>query len=280
MADENTKILLLDYHAEAAEAVADILQPFDLTFETKLPVLAEQGKSGFDLIITGYIVPAVAGDQSLSRLTDIDQAIAELEHRIVDTQRLAEVENHAREQYSQILRMLKTQKEGFEREKIDNELKLEQMAEQTAKAQAAVDQAAAQSKAALQAKELAEAERDEAVQRATVADNEKTEALQRASQAENARLAADERADAAQQAQQAAEETARAALLEKEQADEKIAQAVAEKSGIIDKLTLESQALNERLEAVQAMARKTQVEKQAIQDKLNKLQENWENYVR
>ncbi len=280
MADENTKILLLDYHAEAAEAVADMLQSFDLTFENELPGIAEKGKTGYDLIITGYIVPAVSGDQPLNHLTDVDQALAELEHRIVDTQRLDNIEKHAREQYSQILRMLKAQKEGFEREKIDNELKLKQMAEQSAQAQAAGEQAVAQSKAALKAKEAAEDQRDAALQRATEAERDKTEALQRAMQSENDKIAAENNADAALQAKQAAEDIAREALLEKEKADEKIAQAVAEKSGIIDKLTLELQSLNEQLEATQAIARQTQAEKQAIQDRLRKLQENWENYVR
>ena len=90
---------------------------------------------------------------------------------------------------------------------------------------------------------------------------------------------AEKKAEAALKAQSDAEAKAEAALNEKIEAEAGIAKLREEDAGRITQITGELNRLTEELEQAMVLAEQNLAEKVSIEEKLTKLQENWEKYV-
>jgi hypothetical protein len=127
MSDKTKKILLLNYHSETTEQAINLFEQFEVITAESLEDAAEKGKDDFDLVITGYVVPAVSGDSSFSYLKDIDTAIKNLEAEIRKNKTDEIIEREFREKQEQILQRLNDAIEVSERQKAETEANIKNM---------------------------------------------------------------------------------------------------------------------------------------------------------
>ncbi|SLM32771.1 Putative Methyl-accepting chemotaxis protein [Desulfamplus magnetovallimortis] len=286
MSDQNKKILLLNHKPEVTEQAKQLFRQFQIITADTLTDIAEKGKDDFDLVITGYAVPSITGDSSFAYLDEIKAAISNIETNLKQDKTAELIEAESLEQHEKILELLNNEIRAHSKEKADNEAKLEAMQEEVnaallieQKAEKSIKDAQEHIEIADRARKAAELRAEEAEKSAEEAYQKQQEAEQAANEAIELKLQAEDTAQEALKEKEAAEKTAEAALLEKAQADDKIAKAVAEKTAIIEKLQNQIDTLEGKISATEEKLELTEIEKGKIQEKLEKLQEAWENYV-
>lgn len=133
MSDKTKKILLLNYHSEETEQAINLFQQFHVTTAESLKDVAEKGKNDFDIVITGYVVPAVSDESSFSYLKDIDTAIKKIESEIRKDKTEESIETEFMEKQEHILQRLNDAIEAREKEMREADSKIAaELAEKTA----------------------------------------------------------------------------------------------------------------------------------------------------
>lgn len=232
MSEENRKILILNYDSEATKNARDIFsQHFDITAVDGLKDISEKADEDFDIIITGYVVPAVSGDRTISYLQNIRNALDEAKSAMQGKKDANEAFlRETQEKQDKILEMLNDHVRGVESEAAVLKTKMESLTEET--------------DAARKSKEEAE-----------------------------------EKAEAALEEKAVAEEKAEDALKEKARAEEEFDKIREGDIKVIDGLKKEAITLREELEKSISLSEQAYAEKNDIEEKLKKLQENWEKYM-
>ncbi len=302
MSSNGGKMLFLNYDSETTDHVIKVLsEPCDITTADSLSEVAEKAGGDFDVVITGYVVPAVSGDKAISYLRDIqkafDEATAALREKKDTTEAFLK---EMQQEQTQLLELLNDHVRQGEKEKAELKQKMQTMAaeadtyrketsEAEKKAEAALNaKAGAEEKteAAFSAKAEAEKEakaalkgKAEADEKTTAALNAKAEAEEKTEAALRAKVEAEETAEAALNAKAEAEARAEAALIEKARTEEGVAKLREESAGRIEKLSNEVKRLNEELQNSISVVEQARAEKAEIEEKLAKLQENWQKFV-
>ncbi len=240
MSDEKN-ILLLNYHSKETEKAIELfeqLQQHDITIAENLKDVAEKANENYDLIITGYVVPAVSDDRTLSCFEDIDKSIKEFETSLMGKKIPARIEKESQETKAQIIQILNDRIRGFEIEKIEIHEKLENMKKVTAAALNAQEET--EKKADATVKDV-EKKADIAVKDAEKrADAAVKDAEKRAEDAVEKKKDAEKKAGAAVKDKENAEKRANAAVTDKEEAEKKADAAV--KAAVTDKEEAEKKA--------------------------------------
>ncbi len=246
MSEENRKILILNYDSEATKNARDIFsQHFDITAVDGLEDISEKANEGFDIIITGYVVPAVSGDRTISYLQNIRNALDEAKSAMQEKRDANEaLLRETLEKQDKILGMLNDHVRGVEREAAVLKTKMESLTEETEAARKSKEEAEEKAEAALEEKAVAEEEKEAVLK-------EKT----------------------------AAEEKAEEALKEKARAEGEFDKIREGDIKVIDSLKKDVITLREELEKSISLSEQAYAEKDFIEEKLKKLQENWERYM-
>ena len=88
MSNNGGKILFLNYDAETTDHVTKVFsERCDITTADSLSEVAEKAGGDFDVVITGYVVPAVSGDKAISYLRDIQKAFDEATAALLNRER-------------------------------------------------------------------------------------------------------------------------------------------------------------------------------------------------
>ena len=246
MSEENRKILILNYDSEATKNARDIFSKhFDITAVDGLKDLSEKVDEGFDIIITGYVVPAVSGDNTISYLQDIRNALDEAKSAMQEKRDANEaILRETLEKQDKILGMLNDHVRGVENETAVLKTKMESLTEETEAARKSKEEAEKKAEAALEEKAVAEEKKEAALK-------EKT----------------------------AVEQKAEEALKEKAGAREEFDKIREGDIKVIDSLKKDVSTLREELTKSISLSEQAYAEKNLIEEKLNKLQENWEKYT-
>ena len=297
MPKKKQKMLVLDYEPDTTAAVRDMLtQHSDVTFVDSLKKVAAKAKAGkFDVIITGYLVPAVSGKKTVSTLNNIQKAISQSEADVEKKRTAGEkILHEAQENQTRIIDLLtgherqseverleaKQQVQGFEEKAKAAEEKLAEAEKTAQEAQRLKEEAEKRveeaGKKTAEAEEIAEAERQARAEAERVAQEEKEEAKKRAEEADKKRVEAEEIAEAERQARAEAEDKAEAALISKTEIEKKSAVAIETAEA---KLKAEVAPLREELNNAISIAETAVEERNQLEEKLARFQENWEKYV-
>ena len=232
MSEKTRNILALNYDSKTTEFIQNIFSgACAVTPVNNLAEVSEKAGGDFDVILTGYVVPAFSEEKATSHLSDIQKAFDDASSTLREIVNNDETLLEKREQeQANILAFLQEHVRQAEKEKV-----------------------------LLKQEMQAVTEKDE------VYLKEKIEA--------------EEKAKASLKAQEEAEAKAENALNEKNEAEAGIAKLREEDAGRITQLAGEANRLTEELENAMALAEQNRAEKASIEEKLTKLQENWEKYV-
>ncbi|OQY11221.1 MAG: hypothetical protein B6I30_07215 [Desulfobacteraceae bacterium 4572_187] len=288
MSEKTRKILVLNHDSKTTEWVKNVFsETCDVTLAADPAEISKKAGDDFDVILTGYIAPGISGEKTTSYLNDIqkafDDAASDLRKKTAANEAILKEKEKAQ---ADILAFLQEHVRQAEQEKA---LIKQEMQAVTEKSEVYLkEKIAAEEKAeeALKAQTNSEAKVEAAL-------NEKNEAENRAEAALTAQAEAEEKAVAALKSKADAEEKTRLALKAQEEAEGKADAALNEKNeaeaGIvklreadaerIKQLSGEAGRLNDELENAMALAEQNHAEKVSIEEKLTKLQENWEKYV-
>lgn len=300
MPKKKQKMLVLDYDSETTAAIRDTFsQHCDVIFVDSLKKAAAKAKSDkFDVIITGYLVPAVSGKKTVSCLNNIKKAISQAEADVEKKRTAGEkILHEAQENQTRIIDLLtgydrqseverletKQQVHGFEEKAKAAEEKLaeaEKTAQEAQKLKAEAEKRVEEAgKKTAEAEEIAEAERqanEKAEKRVEGADKKRAEAEEIAEAEKKARADAEEIAEAENKARAEAEDKAEAALISKTEIEKKSAAAIETAEAA---LNAEVAALREELNNAISIAETAVGERNQLEEKLARFQENWEKYV-
>jgi len=232
MSEENRRILILNYDSEATKRVRDIFsQHCDVTTADSLKDVAEKADEDFDIIISGYVIPAVSGDKPVSYLQNIQKALDEAKLAVQEKGGGNEaLLGESQKRWNEILKLLNDHIRGIENERTELKQEMQGLTEETNTAR----------------KQQEEAEN-------------KVEAILK------------DREDA--------EKKAKATLMEKTKKEEELAEIREKDAEVIAKLNNDVNTLTEELENSISAAEEARKEKASIEQKLAKLQENWEKYI-
>jgi len=156
MPKKKQKMLVLDYEPDTTAAVRDMLtQHSDVTFVDSLKKVAAKAKAGkFDVIITGYLVPAVSGKKTVSTLNNIQKAISQAEADVEKKRTAGEkILHEAQENQTRIIDLLTGHERQSEVERLEAKQQVQGFEE---KAKAAEKKLAEAEKTAQEAQMLKE----------------------------------------------------------------------------------------------------------------------------
>jgi len=246
MPEEKRRMLILNYDSEATKRVRDIFsQHCDIVAADSLKDVAKKADEDFDIIISGYVIPAVSGKKSVSYLQNIENALDEAKLAVQEKRDANEVLlGESQKKWDEILKLLNDHIRGIENERAELKQKMQSLMEETNTARKQQEEAEKKAEAALKDKEEAE-----------------------------------KKAEAALKDKEEAEEKAETALMEKTKTEEELAQSREENAEVIAKLNSEVNTLREELEKSISLAEQAHKEKTSIEEKLAKLQDSWEKYV-
>ena len=246
MSEENRKIMILNYDSEATKNVRDMFsQHCDITAVDGLKDISEKADEDFDIIITGYVVPAVSGDRTISYLQNIQTALDEAKSAMQEKRDANEaLLRETQEKQDNILEMLNDHVRVVESEAALLKTKMESMMEEIDAARKSKEEAEEKAEAALKAQ--AEAE-----EKSAAAFKEKAEA----------------------------EKKAEEALKEKARTEEEFDKIREDDIKTIDSLKKDVITLKEESEKSISLLEQANAEKGVIEEKITKLQKNWENFV-
>jgi len=120
MAKKKQKILILDYDSDTTAAVRDIFSKhYDAVTVASLETAAKKANAEkFDIIITGYVIPAVSGEKAISYLKNIKNAISKVEKVAKDKSAAAKkLLRKSQDKQDEILNMLNENIRGVENER-------------------------------------------------------------------------------------------------------------------------------------------------------------------
>jgi len=257
MPKKKQKMLVLDYDSDTTAAIRGTLsQHCDVTFVDSLNKAAAKAKAGkFDVIITGYLVPAVSDKKTVSCLNNIRKAISQAETAI-DKKRAAgkKALSEAQEYQARIMEMLTDRVRQFEGEVLEAKQQVQSFEKKAS---------------------IAEEKQVKAEQGAQDVQKEKAESERRAEEADKKRVKTEEILNAEKKARAKAEEKAEAALMEKTENKEKLDEAIK----TTEALNAEVASLREELKNAVSVGEKAVEERSQLEEKLVRFQENWEKYV-
>ncbi|GAI23757.1 unnamed protein product, partial [marine sediment metagenome] len=242
MSGENRRILILNYDSEATKRARDIFsQHCDVTTADSLKDIAEKADKDFDIIISGYVIPAVSGDKPVSYLQNIQKALDEAKLAVQEKGGGNEaLLGESQKKWAEILKLLNDHIRGIENERTELKQEMQGFMEETNTARRHKEEAEKKAEAILKDREEAE---------------QKTEAALRD--------------------REEAKKKAEAALMEKTKTEEELAEIREKDAEVIAKLHDEVNTLTEELENSISVAEEAHKEKASIEEKLAKLQENW-----
>ena len=281
MSEETRSMLVLNYDSKTTEFLKSVFsESCAVTSAQNLAEVSEKAGDGFDVVLTGYAVPAFSGEKITSYLGDVQKAFDDTASDLRENTRADEtlLKEREREQ-ADILAFLKEHVGKAEQEKAlvkqemqavveksENYLKEKLEAEKTAaaavEAQNKADENAA---AALKSQQAAETETEKALK-------DRAEAIKEKEAAVAARDVAEKNEKAAVESQSAAETT----MNEKIEAEARIAKLHEEDTARIEQLTGDLNGLREELtqsEASRAAAETAMNEKIEAEASIAKLHE-------
>jgi len=288
MSEKTRNILALNYDSKTTEFIQNIFSgACAVTPVNNLAEVSEKAGGDFDVILTGYVVPAFSEEKATSHLSDIQKAFDDASSTLREIVNNDETLLEKREQeQANILAFLQEHVRQAEKEKVLLKQEMQAVTEKDEVYLKEKIEAEEKAKASLKAQEEAEAkaenalnEKNEAEEKAENALTARSEAEAAAAEALKTRADAEETAAEALKAQEEAEARAENALNEKNEAEAGIAKLREEDAGRITQLAGEANRLTEELENAMALAEQNRAEKASIEEKLTKLQENWEKYV-
>jgi len=246
MSEENRRILILNYDSEATKRVRDIFsQHCDVTTADSLKDVAEKADEDFDIIISGYVIPAVSGDKPVSYLQNIQKALDEAKLAVQEKGGGNEaLLGESQKRWNEILKLLNDHIRGIENERTELKQEMQGLTEETNTARKQQEEAENKVEAILKDREDAE-----------------------------------KKAEAALKDKEDAEKKAKATLMEKTKKEEELAEIREKDAEVIAKLNNDVNTLTEELENSISAAEEARKEKASIEQKLAKLQENWEKYI-
>ena len=236
MAEKKQKILILDYDSDTTAAVGDIFSKhYDTVTVASLEEASKKANDGkYDIIITGYVIPAVSGKKAISYLKNIKTAISKAKKAAQNKSAAAQkLLRQSRDKQDEILDMLNENISGVENKRAALEQKIQSMMEE-------IDTA------------------------------------------RNSKKETEQKAEAALKDKQKAEEKLEAALEGKQKAEEIVETVLTEKTKMIeefDRLNNEINSLKKEINNSASLAEEAYKEKAEMEDKLTKLQKNWEKYM-
>ena len=133
MAKKNQKILILDYDSDTTAAVGDIFSKhYDALTIASLEEASEKANDEkFDIIITGYVIPAVSGKKAISYLRNIKNAISKAEKAVQDKSAAAKkLLRKSQDKQDEYLDMLNEKIRAVEYERAALEQKLQSIMEE------------------------------------------------------------------------------------------------------------------------------------------------------
>ncbi len=286
MSEIKQKFMIIDGESGASEAIQEILaQHYDVTIVGTAKEAAEKAENqDFDLIVTGYILPQISGAKAISEikttkdiapeekaklLKKLREAVKQVEMDFQAKKSATEVllrESQAKQ--DKILDLLNDRMRQLENENTELGREVRSFKEQLSTA--VKQRADAEEKAEAARNDVAHAERELETLLAEKAEAEK--------QAETALLEKTE-----------IEKTAGAAIKERDEAEKKVDDALHERAEMekklagatrnIEALNKQTTSLKEELDKTITIAETAVNEKTRLQEKLAKIQENWEKYI-
>ena len=288
MSGKTRKILVLNHNSKTTEWVKKVFsKPCDITLAGDPAEISQKAGDDFDLILTGYVAPEISGGKATSYLNNIqkafDDAASDLRKKTAANEAILKEKEKAQ---ADILAFLQEHVRQAEKEKtlIKQEMQaVTDISEVYLKEKISAEEKA---EAALKAQTDSEAKAKTALNKKSEAENKAQKALTTQSEAEKAAVAAlkskvdaEEKTRMALKAQEDAEAKADAALNEKNEAEAGIVKLREVDAGRIKQLAGEVSRLNDELENAMTLAEQNHTEKVSTEEKLIKLQENWEKYV-
>jgi len=298
MAEKKQKILILDYDSDTTAAVGDIFSKhYDTVTVASLEEASKKANDGkYDIIITGYVIPAVSGKKAISYLKNIKTAISKAKKAAQNKSAAAQkLLRQSRDKQDEILDMLNENISGVENKRAALEQKIQSMMEEIDTARNSKTETEKKTELALEGKQKAEEKLEAALEGKQKAEaalegkqkaEEKLETAlegkQKAEEKLEAALEGKQKAEAALKDKQKAEEKLEAALEGKQKAEEIVETVLTEKTKMIeefDRLNNEINSLKKEINNSASLAEEAYKEKAEMEDKLTKLQKNWEKYM-
>jgi len=232
MSEENRRILILNYDSEATKRIRGIFsQHCEVTTADSLKDIAKKADQDFDVIITGYVIPAVSGDKPVSYLQNIQKALDEVKVTVQKKRDGNEaLLGESQKKWDKIFKLLDDHIRGIENERAELKQKMQSL-------------------------------------------------MEKADTARKRKEDAEKKAEAALKDREKEKKKAKTALIEKTKTEEELSEIREKDAEVIAKLNDEVHSLTEELENSISLAEQAHEEKTRIEDKLTKLQENWEKYV-
>jgi CheY-like chemotaxis protein len=281
MNEDRRKVMIVDGESETSMALAGMLSPqWDVTAVGNVGEAADKAEEeDFDVILTGYLLPQVSGQEGVLELRSVANKVVEEKVALLGKVR------GALESITSDLRSMRPESE-------------ELLRQSQAKEEEVVGFFSDQSRRLQEEKVLTGQKILELEEAIGVAREEKEEAAKRAEAALLETKEAQKSADKALGEKAEAEARTESALKERAAAEEKAQQALAQKTQMeneeeLSKLRSEVAKLGEGLQKAidvseRAVSEKNETElkldaalreKKGLQDKLARLQENWEKYI-
>ena len=288
MSEKIRKILVLNHDSKTTEFVKNVFsETCDVTLADNPAELSQKAGEDFDVILTGYVAPEISGGKTISYLNNIqkafDDAVSVLREKSVADEALLKEREKTQ---ADILAFLQEHVRQAEQEKVLTQQEMQAVTEKSKVYLKEKIEAEEKAAAALKTQTDSEAkteaalnEKHEAENKAKKASAAQSEAEKVAAAALKAKANAEKKAGFALKAQADAEAKVDAALNEKNEAEAGIAKLREEDAERIKQLSGEINRLNGELETALALAEQNHAEKVSIEEKLTKLQNNWEMYV-
>jgi chromosome segregation ATPase len=160
MSEAKRRTLLLNYDSEATKRIRGILsRNCEVTTADSLKDIADKADKDFDVIITGYVVPAVSGDKPVSYLKDIQKALDEVKVTVREKRDANEaLLKESQEKWAEILKLLDDHIRGIENEKAELKQKMQSLMEEANTARKREEDAEKKAEAAFSEKSRTEEE--------------------------------------------------------------------------------------------------------------------------
>ena len=155
MSEENRRILILNYDSEATKRIRGIFsQHCEVTTADSLKDIAKKADKDFDVIITGYVIPAVSGDKPVSYLQNIQKALDEAKLAVQEKGGGNEaLLGESQKKWDEILKLLNDHIRGIENERAELKQKMQGLVEEADTARKRKEDAEKKAEAALKDRE-------------------------------------------------------------------------------------------------------------------------------
>jgi len=151
MSEQKRRILILNYDSEATKCARDIFsQHCDVITADSLKDVAEKADEDFDIIISGYVIPAVSGDKPVSYLQNIQKALDEVKVTVQKKRDGNEaLLGESQKKWDKIFKLLDDHIRGIENERAELKQKMQSLVEEADTARKRKEDAEQKAEAAL-----------------------------------------------------------------------------------------------------------------------------------